>query len=423
MHIKEQKIIDNPKYRNLLFWLCWAAYTAAYLGRLNFAAVMAEIIASSHLSSAEAGLVVTVFFISYGAGQLINGLAGDRFRPRFMMSLGLLLSAAANIAVGLSPSAIVMACIWAINGFAQAMMWPAIVKLVSTRLSRNNSIKDMVNISTTVPAGTLLTYLTTAGIITIFSWNMVFLAAASVMGIAAIVWFFGIGCVEKHANIYGKLKNNETADAVVHTSPRPSFPRLILASGLPLAVLAVILQGMIRDGVTAWTPALINARFNLGSSLSVLITALVPLVSILGVYTSHLLNRRLFKNELLTSAILFFIAVISFILLAAWGTNSIFLLLLCLASAISVMHGVNTMLISMVPLYFAESGKSATVTGAMNSFTYLGSGISAFAIGVITAERGWDAAIASWIAIAAAGLIICLICTKIWGKFRREETT
>jgi len=415
----DKKIIDNPKYISKLFWLCWTAYAAAYLGRLNFAAAMAEIIAQGHLSAAQAGLIVTAFFISYGVGQLINGFAGDRFRPELMMFAGLVISAIANIIMGLSMPASVMVYIWAVNGFAQAMMWPAVVKLVSTRLSRNNGIKAMVNISTTVPAGTLAAYVTAAGIIAFSSWNLVFLTAAVIMGVMAVIWIFGIGRIERHVKKYGKSKVDETKeDASIKTETKVSFPRLILMSGLPLAVFAVILQGMIRDGVTAWTPALINDRFNLGVSLSVLVTTLVPLVSILGVYASNILNRKFIKNEVLTAGVLFIISAVSFVFLAIWGSDNIMILLFSLAAAISVMHGVNTMLISMVPLYFADSGKSATVTGTMNAFTYLGSGISALTIGIITSQRGWDYAIIFWIAIAALGTAVCLICAGIWARFK-----
>ena len=42
------------------------------------------------------------------------------------------------------------------------------------------------------------------------------------------------------------------------------------------------------------------------------------------------------------------------------------------------MHGVNLMLISRVPAYFDRYGKISTDSGLLNTFTYIGSGISGF---------------------------------------------
>jgi len=276
------------------------------------------------------------------------------------------------------------------NGFAQAMLWPAIVKILSTYLSQLRSVKALVNISTSVAAGTFATYVVADLVLTISSWHMVFYAASAVMGIAAVVWYFGNSTLEKHVvpREHTKIADVKSIENINKSSPL-SFSRLIMVSGLPLAAFAVVLHGMLRDGVTAWTPTLINAQFDMGTSSAILITAVVSLISICGVYLSHLLNMRLVKNEVMTAAILIGIAVLAFILLAVGGTHNIIVLLLALAMAISVMHGINTMLISMVPLYFADIGRAASVTGAMNAFTYLGSDISSYAIGFITLGFGW----------------------------------
>ena len=407
-------IILTDKHASQLFWLCWGVYVAAYLGRLNYVAVMAEIIQSGHLSLTMAGFVATAFFASYGFGQLINGFINDRVSPKKMLFAGLLISAIANAAMGLFNYAWLMILIWGVNGFAQAMLWPAIVKILSSYLSQLRSVKALVNISTSVATGTFATYIATAGMLTVSSWRSVFFVAAVVMGVAAVAWYFCMGKLEK-----GIAPREHIAIRGKDEKPLPvSFPRLILVSGLPLAAIAVVLQGMLRDGVTTWTPTLINAQFNLGTSSAILITAFVPLVSIGGVYLSHVLNTKLVKNEVMTAAVLFGIATFAFVLLVAGGASNVVVLLLSLVIAISVMHGVNTMLISIVPLYFADIGRAASVTGAMNAFTYLGSGISTYAIGFITLGFGWGINLVSWIIIAGLGMIICLLCSNKWGKFK-----
>ena len=58
----------------------------------------------------------------------------------------------------------------------------------------------------------------------------------------------------------------------------------------------------------------------------------------------------------------------------------------------------------VIPLYFAKSGKSASATGVLNSFTYLGSAVSSYGIGAISGAMGWNFTIWVWIGIAAGGI-------------------
>jgi len=415
-------IIKNSKHISLLFWVCWLTYAVAYLGRLNYVAVMAEVIATGHLSLPQAGLVVTTTFASYGVGQLINGFLGDRVNSKYMMLVGLIVSIMANLAMGTSPPPMTMVVVWGINGFAQAMMWPAIVKLLSTKLSKDHGAKAMINISTSVPVGIFTTYAMSAFVLAAFSWQMVFFLAAVAMATVAMLWFFGMTTIEKGT----KDDRHQIAECTVvneapPTSYSPPFLQMAFLSGLPLMTLAVVLQGMLRDGVTSWMPVLISDQASLGSEAAVLITSGVPLMGILGVYTANYLNKRILKNEALTAGTLFLVSTIALLVLSLIRTSSTLMMLVALIVAIAVMHGVNTMLISMVPLHFAKVGKSATVTGAMNAFTYLGSGISAFVFGTMAATHGWGMTILSWILIAFSGMGLCFVSVKGWRRFKGDE--
>ena len=73
-----------------LIFLCWLAYTTAYLGRLNFSACLVDIIDTLGTTKQAAGLVTSCFFFAYGAGQLINGILSKRYRPRIVIAAALL---------------------------------------------------------------------------------------------------------------------------------------------------------------------------------------------------------------------------------------------------------------------------------------------------------------------------------------------
>lgn len=93
------KIYSMPML-HLLFGTCWATYFLSYMGRLNYAASMVEIGADMGYTTSMLGLVATIMFISYGAGQLVGGILGDYLPPKVMALCGTLVSAACNFKVG-----------------------------------------------------------------------------------------------------------------------------------------------------------------------------------------------------------------------------------------------------------------------------------------------------------------------------------
>ena len=80
--VKMINSLSNKK-SNFLIFLCWAAYTAAYVGRLNFNASIVAIISDLGVTKADAGLVSSFFFFAYGAGQLINGILSKKYNAKF----------------------------------------------------------------------------------------------------------------------------------------------------------------------------------------------------------------------------------------------------------------------------------------------------------------------------------------------------
>ena len=58
--------------------LCAAVYFCSYLTRLDYGAVMVEMVRAEGFSRVDASAALTGLFITYGFGQLISGYLGDR---------------------------------------------------------------------------------------------------------------------------------------------------------------------------------------------------------------------------------------------------------------------------------------------------------------------------------------------------------
>ena len=85
------------------------------------------------------------------------------------------------------------------------------------------------------------------------------------------------------------------------------------------------------------------------------------------------------------------------------------------------MHGVNLMLISRVPQRYVRYGKVSTVSGIVNSFTYVGSAASTYGFPLIKDSFGWNTVLILWACIAIFGTLFCALSHVKWKKFISEE--
>ena len=183
-------------------------------------------------------------------------------------------------------------------------------------------------------------------------------------------------------------------------------------------ICAIILQGFLRDGVTNWTPSYISDIFKVSSSAAILSGVVLPVFSILCFQLADVIHRKLLKNEMVCATAFFIVGAVSAVLLAVTDGQSMVVSLAGLALLVGSMHGVNLMLISIVPHYFGRYGKVALVSGILNAGTYVGSALSAYGTAVYTENFGWQSTIFLWSAIALAGAVVCLILKGKWARFR-----
>jgi len=93
---------------------------------------------------------------------------------------------------------------------------------------------------------------------------------------------------------------------------------------------------------------------------------------------------------------------------------------LLLAIMTGCMHGINLMLISRIPRYYDKFKKISTISGLLNAFTYVGSGLSTYLVAVLQESYGWHFTIVSWFVFAAAGGAACVAGIHLWHMFRRS---
>jgi OPA family glycerol-3-phosphate transporter-like MFS transporter len=188
-----------------------------------------------------------------------------------------------------------------------------------------------------------------------------------------------------------------------------------------LVMVAIVLQGALRDGVTNWMPTFVCESFGLDSSSAILTGVLLPIFQIFCSQAAAWLFRKCASHEAISSGVIFAVGTVAAILVALVMQRSVLLTALFMAALAGCMHGVNFVLIGMVPRQFRRFGRVGLVSGVLNSCTYLGSALSTYGVALLSLSLGWSGTITIWIGLALAGAAVCLSITKKWGTFRRND--
>ena len=406
-----KKMITGKK----LAWLFAFVYFASYVTRINFAAVIQEVVTDTGFEKSALSVILVSMSVSYGIGQIINGRIGDKIKPQNLIFIGLITASTVNIVMPFAAGSIPLMCVlWTINGFAQSMMWPPIVKIMVSTMDDATYGDASVIVSLGSSMGTIFVYLTAPLIITLLSWKFVLFFSSAIGIFSVILWAFLKNRVYDEKAVSLLKSKGSYAPQKFKLPKRAIFPLIFIA-------LAVVLQGMLRDGVTSWMPSLLSDTFKMGSSASILCTVSLSIFSMVAFILAGAFYKKFFRNEVACSAAIFAIATVAGLLLSLLFNSGAVFAIVFMTLITGAVHGVNLMLIGHVPKRFKKYGNISTISGAINACTYVGAAIATYGVAKLSEVYGWQFTTLVWFAIAALGTVFCLIAMPKWKKFIKKK--
>lgn len=402
----EKSYIQGKK----LAWLLTLVYFTSYVTRINLAAVILEVVTQTGFEKSALSVILVAQSITYGIGQLISGRLGDKIKPTTLIFGGLLVASSVNILFPfLSFSIPLMSVAWAINGLAQAMMWPPMVRILVANTDDAMYGYSVVRISWGSAFGTIFVYLSAPLIIHLLGWKAVFFISALVGAGICTMWALVKSRIALVSN------QAESSDPIPEQTAF-QFPKAAIFP-MVFIVLGIIFQGMLRDGISSWMPTYLAEVFHMGNSASILCTVSLAVFTILCHTVAAEIYKRLFKNEVFCGGVIFAVATAFALLMFAFYNGGKLLAIVAMAVISGCMHGVNLMLITHVPKRYKKYGNISTIAGAVNACTYVGSAISTYGIALLSEKIGWQYTVGVWFLIAAVGTLCCFIATHPWKRF------
>lgn len=392
----------RARFGSPLVLMCCLVYFSSYLTRVNYAASLLAIVNDLNVTKTAASMAVTGAAITYGLGQFFSGVLGDRMRPDRLIFAGLLVTIGCNLAVSTLSNPVLMTAVWCVNGLAQAMMWPPMTRIMASNLSAPEYKRACVLVSAAASVATIALYVLVPAILSFSGWRTVFRLSAGVALLVALLWRFRYDRLAPAEATRPQSREKVNFREVV---------RCMLRLGALPVVLIIILQGIMRDGVTTWMPVYINDVYQLGESISILSTAILPVLSILSLTASSWIHGKA-GDEFRGSVVIWGIACVCVLPLIFLYSSQAVLSIVLMAVMTGCMHGVNLMLICVYPARFADTPYMSTVSGVLNAFTYVGASLSNYGFAALSEHFGWGVTIVFWAVVIVAGLLLSVRCAR-----------
>lgn len=386
--------------------MCWMAYACVYLCRSNLSIVLPIMKDIYGWNNAVAGTIGSAFFWAYAIGQLINGWVGDKQNPRYFIPMGLLGSAIINLLIGFFHNIYFIIAVWALNGFLLAMVWGPIVKITAAWFPPKRRTKVAVGLALSMIGGYILAWGLVGVIINYTSWEWGFFLPGIFTLIYAVVFmiFMRANPTEVGYTDYSGIGQDKTAGKISEKNSI-SLVQLIKREKLLFIALACVAQGVIKDGITLWTPTILSDSYGLSQSVVSIVSTVVPLVSIGGIFLAGWLNTKYKEREKRPLLILLALTASCCLVLLVVSGKNMYADVLLLSFSSALMYGANMLLLTMIPLNFAKYGKASGVTGFLDFCAYMGAGLSGFVTGWIVDMFGWSMVAGVWAVLAVVGIL------------------
>lgn len=381
-------------------------YGAFYFCRTNISAALPGMKAELVLDNADVGLILGASKLAYGVGQLVNGQLAERLSARRMLAVGMLGSAALNVAFGLAAGLELLVFIWLCNGYMQALGWTPTMRVAAQWTTPSERGRAIGIIGTGYQAAAALTYVIAGFAVDRMDWRGALYLPAALLTVASVYMLATLHERPASATRQSDEAALPLSRSILLTLRNPALWSLALALGL----LNANRYGFIDWGITHVT----ETHGDGGVGEAAIEYAVLPAGGIAGALFSGWASDRWFGGRRAPAIVgaLVLLAMLTLVYrdavaLGMWPTMA------CLLAVGFVMFGAQVLLVGTAPVDLAKPGTRAAAVGLVNFFGYMGAFAGDRMTGTLADVHGWDTAVAFWAACAAGAAVLAAL---LWNR-------
>lgn len=291
-------------------------YSLYYVCRTSLNVVKKPIIDDGILDAKQLGLIGSVLLFAYAIGKFVNGFLADHCNIKRFMATGLIVSAAANLSLGILgftseaiPTAmlfLLFAIMWGINGWSQSMgSPPAIIGLSRwLPLSKRGTYYGFFSLSHNL--GEWLSFLFVGILVSVAGWQWGFIGSsiAGALGVIVIVFLLhdnpqskGLPDVE---DMYGEAKPEKTQGST------GNLQKMVLKNpAVWILAAASAFMYVARYAINGWGVLFLQEAKDFTLTEATTIISINALLGILGTVLSGWVSDRFFRSDRYVPALIF----------------------------------------------------------------------------------------------------------------------
>jgi len=393
-----QEEVDS-RYRSLrsrTFWGVTAGYALYYVCRMTMSVVKQPLIDDGIFTAGQLGVIGSAMLFVYAFGKALNGFIADYCNIKRFMTVGLLVSAAVNLIMGVlgllngwagTSSMIlffVFAVMWGANGWAQSMGSPPGVISLSRwfPLSRRGTFYSIF--SATPYLGKSLSFIITGLIVGWIGWEygFIFSAVAGLLGAAIISIFVSDTPESKGLPSVQELSGEKPLKT--DSMPTRELQKMVLRHpGIWIIALSSALVYITQYAVSGWGVLFLQKGKGFSLASATQIIAFSEAFGIAGTVMAGWLSDKVFKGNrampVLLSGILCFAALAAFLF-----TEGSYVLNIVYVSVFSLAIGVVYCVVAgLMALDIVPRKATGAALGVVGISSYVAAGIQDLASGFL----------------------------------------
>ncbi len=403
-----------------IFWLLWTGYASYYLCRMNFAVAQPAILLEfPSWTSAQIGMIPSVYAMFYAAGQAVNGTLGERFGARKMMTMAMLTAAATNIAFSMSSSYTAMLALWAINGYAQSAGWSLLIQTIANWNTSERRGTLIGLISTCYQAGNVISWLLAGVLCDSLGWRYAFMVPGLMLIPVAVVFAAGVRNRPEDAghppvrDDIGQLSEADNA-AAGHASTKEILAMTLANKTLWVLGIGFLCANSVRYTFMNWTVqymADFQGRSIKGSAFT---AVAIPLIGSAGAVIAGWASDRLFgrRRAPVCAIMLFGLAAVCAVFTQI-PPGSWVLATAMLGVAGFMIYGPDMLMSGAATIDVSHPRAASIATGLTMSLGAAGAIFSGAGIGYIRDMTHGEWSLVFWV-LCGLSLIPALLMLSIW---------
>lgn len=225
-------------------------YLFYYFCKYNLGAATKGIQDELGYSNKTIGMIITVFTLTYAAGQFLNGFLGDRYGPKRILIIGGIGGVVANICFGFSGTITFFVAFWAMNAYFSSCGWAPGSRILFNWFPENRWGTWMGVFNALCYSGSFLVFPIAVYAVATWGWRSAFFVCPAFLLTMTILYFFLGKNTPKDAGLTPEWRPPEP-----ESKERTGFKEFAIAFTnvkMNIAYLSGFGANFVRWGILSW---------------------------------------------------------------------------------------------------------------------------------------------------------------------------